>query len=158
EFERAVVERSKTLDLNELRKDDPDRWHHFDTYRIVLDAAWSNDGTISPDEGRLLGVLRAHLSISREEHWLISALLKRFPKEGCALHIADEVNEGRKELQRQGVLWQYRDEDNQNVDVIPTEVAETVRRDYAAQELQTVNFRRLISHDGILLTNLRDAL
>jgi hypothetical protein len=158
EFEAGVVERSRSLDLTELRKDDPDRWHHFDTYRIVLEAAWTNDGTISPDEARLLGVLRNHLTISREEHWLLSALLKRFPKEGCALHTADEVNEARKELQRQGVLWQYRDEDNQNIDVIPSEVAQTVRCDYAAQELQAVNFRRLLSHDGVLMTDLRDAL
>ncbi len=158
EFEADVVERSKSLDFTELRKSDPDRWHHFDTYRIVLEAAWSNDGMISPDEARLLGVLRSHLSISREEHWLISALLKRFPKEGCALHTADEVNDARKELQRQGVLWQFRDENNQNVDVIPVEVAETVRRDYASQELQSVNFRRVLSHDGILLTDLRSTL
>jgi hypothetical protein len=68
EFERAVVARSTSLDLTELRKDDPDRWHHFDTYRIVLEAAWSNDGLISPDEARLLAVLRAHLSITPVEH------------------------------------------------------------------------------------------
>ncbi|WP_439623372.1 SAP domain-containing protein [Gemmata sp.] len=158
EFEAGIVERSKSLDLTDLRKSDPDRWHHFDTYRIVLEAAWSNDGMISPDEARLLAVLRTHLSISREEHWLISGLLKRFPKEGCALHTPDEVNDARKELQRQGVLWQYRDENNQNVDVIPAEVAETVRRDHAGQELQRVNFRRVLSHDGILLTDLRAAL
>jgi hypothetical protein len=158
EFEADVVKRSKTLDFTELRKSDPDRWHHFDTYRIVLEAAWSNDGMISPDEARLLGVLRSHLNIFREEHWLISALLKRFPKEGCALHTADEVNDARKELQRQGVLWQFRDENNQNVDVIPVEVAETVRQDYAGQELQCVNFRRVLSHDGILMTDLRGSL
>jgi hypothetical protein len=140
EFEAAVVEASKALDLTELRRDDPDRWHHFDTYRIVLEAAWSNDGQISPDEARLLGVLRIHLSISQAEHWRISALLKRFPKDGCALHTADEVNDARKDLQRQGVLWQFRDEDNRNVDVIPAEVAEVVRREHAGHELQSVNF------------------
>jgi hypothetical protein len=158
EYEQGVVERSKSLDLTEMRKGDPDRWHHFDTYRIVLEAAWGHDATVSPDEARLLGVLRQHLSISREEHWLLSALIRRFPREGCALHTADEVNEARKELQRQGVLWQYRDEDNQNIDVIPVEVAEVVRRDYAGQELQSVNFRRLLSHDGVLLADLREAL
>jgi hypothetical protein len=157
-FEQSLVERAKSLDLTELRKDDPDRWHHFDTYRIVLEAAWSDDRTISPDEARLLGALRRHLSISREEHWLLNALIKRFPKDGCGLHSADEVNDARKELQRQGVLWQYRDDDNQNVDVIPAEIAETLRREYAGKELQSVNFRRLLSHDGVLLADLRDAL
>lgn len=157
-FERAVVDRARSLDLTELRKDDPDRWHHFDTYRIVLEAAWGNDGTVSPDEARLLGVLRNHLCISPVEHWLLSALLKRFPKAGGALHTPDEVNDARKDLQRQGVLWQYRDEDDRNVDVIPAEVAAVVRRDHAGQELQRVNFRRLLAHDGVLVTDLRAAL
>src|SRR5262249_28777340 len=158
ELETGLVERSKALDLTEMRKGDPDRWHHYDTYRIVLDAAWTNDDQISPDEARLLAVLRTHLSISLEEHWLISALLKRFPKAGCALHTPDEVNEARKELQRQGVVWNYRDEDNQNIDVIPAEVATVVRQEWASQELQAVNYRRLMSHDAILLTDLRDVL
>ena len=34
-------------------------------------------------------VLRDHLGISMEEHWLIGALLGRFPKAGCAPHTAD---------------------------------------------------------------------
>ena len=51
------------------------------------------------------------------------------------LQTADEVNEARKDLQRQGILRQYRDEDNQNLDVIPGEVAETLRREYVGHEL-----------------------
>jgi hypothetical protein len=47
---------------------------------------------------------------------------------------------------------------NQNVDVIPAEVAEVLRRDYAGQELQVVNFRRLLSLDAVLLADLREAL
>ncbi|MBM3983097.1 MAG: hypothetical protein FJ304_23060 [Planctomycetes bacterium] len=80
EFEAAVVERARSLDFTALRKDDPDRWHHFDTYRSVLEAAWGDDGQVSPDEARLLGVLRTHLGISRVEHGRIGALLKRFPR------------------------------------------------------------------------------
>lgn len=158
EFEKALVKRSKSLDLTELRKSDPDRWHHLDTYRIVLEAAWNNDGLISPDEARLLGVLRGHLGISQEEHWLISALLRRFPKEKCVLYTPDEVNDARKELQRQGLVWNFKDDDDQNVDVIPAEVADVIRREYAGQELQAVNYRRLMSHDAILLAELRDIL
>src|SRR5262249_22743261 len=89
EFEKELVKRAKGLDLAELKKRDADRWHHFDTYRIVLEAAWAND-SISIDEANLLRVLRTHLSISQEEHWLISALIRRFPKEKCAHHSPDE--------------------------------------------------------------------
>jgi hypothetical protein len=158
EFEKDLVKRSKTLDFDELKKQDPDQWHHLDTYRIVLEAAWSNDDLISPDEARLLAVLRSHLGISMEEHWLISALLKRFPKEKCVLHTPDEINEARKELQREGLLWGYRDENNRNIDVIPAGIAAVIRREFAGQELQRTNYRRLMNHDGIMLNDLRGVL
>lgn len=158
EFEKGLVKRSKSLDLSELKRQDPDRWHHYDTYRIVLEAAWSSDNTISADEARLLGVLRAHLEISLEEHWLISALLKRFPKEKCALHTPDEINESRKEMQREGILWNYRDEDSRNIDVIPAEIAGVIRRGFAGQELQRTNYRRLLHHDSIMLADVRGIL
>ncbi|QEL15469.1 SAP domain-containing protein [Limnoglobus roseus] len=155
EFEKLLVKRAKALDLADLKKADPDWWHCLDTYQVVLDAAWGNDGTISPDEARLLGVLRAHFGISMEDHWTIGALLKRFPKAKCVLHSPDEINEARKELQRLGLLWNYKNDDDQNIDVIPAEIAAVIRREYAGQELQTVNFRRLASHDAILASELR---
>src|SRR4051812_37854203 len=40
ELETSLLKRAKSLDLTELRKDDPDRWHQFGTYRIVLEAPW----------------------------------------------------------------------------------------------------------------------
>jgi hypothetical protein len=158
EFEKVLVKESKTLDLSELRKADPDRWHQLDTYRIVLEAAWSHDGTVSPDEARLLAVLRTHLGVTPREHWLIGALLKRFPKDKCVLHTADDINEARKELQRQGLLWNYKDDADQNADVIPAEIAAVIRRDHVGLELQDVNFRRLASHDALLVPDLRAAL
>ncbi|MBX9583787.1 MAG: SAP domain-containing protein [Gemmataceae bacterium] len=157
EFEKSLVARAAGFDLAGLRRNDPDRWHRLDTYRIVLDAAWCNDGQISPDEARLLAVLRGHLGITTEEHWVISAVIGRFPKTGGALHTADEVNDARKELQRQGVVWYYRDENDQNNDVIPADIAPACR-EWAGQELQPVNYRRLLSHDAFLLPDLRAVL
>jgi len=158
EFEKELVKRSKSLDLNELKKADPDRWHHFDTYRIVLEAAWTNNGSVSLDEARLLSVLRTHLVISLEEHWLISALIKRFPKDKGVSHTPDELNDARKELQRAGILWNYRDETNRNIDVIPGEIAAIIRKEVIGLELQRTNLRRLLNHDGLMLSTLRDAL
>lgn len=158
EFEKDLVKRAKALDWEELKKRDPDRWHHLDTYRIVLDAAWSNDGVISPDEARLLAVLRNHLNISLDEHWLISAVLKRFPKDKRAEHNPDEIDEARKQLQRDGLVWSYCDENDRKIDAIPAEIAVVVRFHYAGQELQCTNFRRLLHHDGIMLSDLRNVL
>lgn len=155
EYEKMIVKRAKSLDLNELKKSDFLRWHCLDTYRVVLEAASNNDGVSSQDELRLPRVLRNHFEISSEDHWTIGAFLKRFPKAKCALHNPDEINEARKKLQRHGLLWNYKNESNQNIDVIPSEIADIIRRDYAEQELQTVNYRRLASHDSILLSELK---
>jgi hypothetical protein len=113
---------------------------------------------VSADEARLLGVLRVHLKISQEEHWLLSALIKRFPKEKGAPHTLDEVNEARKELQRAGLVWSYRDETNRNVDCIPAEIAAVLRKAVIGRELQATNYRRLLSHDALTLADLRDVL
>src|SRR5262249_8537927 len=63
-----------------------------------------------------------------------------------------------KELQREGLLWSYRDENNRNIDVIPAEVAAVVRKEFSGQELQRTNYRRLMSHDGITVADLRAVL
>src|SRR6185295_8443033 len=67
EFEKDLVKSSKAMSLDGMKKSDPDRWHALDTYRIVLNAAWRNDGLLSPDEADLLATLRDHLNITREE-------------------------------------------------------------------------------------------
>jgi len=157
EFEKDLLKKAKNLDWDELKKNDADRWHHLDTYKIVLVAAWGNDNVISPDESRLLAVLRNHLDISLEEHWMISAALKKFPKEKRVEHNLDEIDEARKQMQRDGLLWSYCDENDRKVDSIPIEIAEVLRRD-AGQELQRTNYRRLLQQDSVMLTDLKNVL
>lgn len=158
EYEKELVAQAKTLDFFDEQKHDQKRWHHYDTYRIVLEAAWKNKDDVSLDEARLLRVLRAHLNISREEHWLIGAHIKRFPKQKRALHTRDEIDDARKELQREAILWNYTDENNQRIDVIPYEIAQILREEEAGLELQRTNYRRILQHDSIRLTDLRDIL
>jgi hypothetical protein len=157
DFEKDLLKRSRSFGLDELKKVDPERWHSLDTYRIVLNAAWGNDDSISADEAELLAVLREHLNITREEHWLIGATLRRFPKVKCVLHTGPEINETRKDLQKQALLWTYKDADDQTIDLIPAEIAEVLRT-HSGQELQVVNYERLVSHDAILIGDLREVL
>src|SRR6185437_9511962 len=56
------------------------------------------------------------------------------------------------------LLWSYRDENNRTIDIIPFEIARVVRRDFAGQELQRTNYRRLLHQDGITLSDLRSIL
>lgn len=158
QYEKDLVTRAQTLDFFDRKQHDAQRWHHYDTYRIVLEAAWRNEDDVSRDEASLLRVLRDHLSISREEHWLIGAHLKRFPKAGCALHTADDIHDARKELQRDSILWSYRDENSRNMDVIPGEVVSVLREDVLGLELQETNYRRILQHDSIRLSDLRRIL
>ena len=157
QFEKLIVEKAETFKLEDLKKSDPERWHQIDTYKIVLEAAFLDDNQISNDEARLLGVLRNHLEISWEDHWALSATLKRFPKTGCVLHTPDEINDIRKEMQRQGILWSYRDENNKNLDIFPQEIALALR-EMAGIELQMTNYRRLLSHDSVRVGDLREFL
>ncbi|MCH7988555.1 MAG: hypothetical protein IID46_05300 [Planctomycetes bacterium] len=159
EYEKQLIKKAKSIDLFDTKKHDPKRAHNYDTYRIVLDAAWRNNDDISLDEAQLLRVLRKRLDISFEEHRLMSAHLKRFPKANCELHTRDEIHDARKELQREGFLWSYRDDNSGNIDIIPLEVAEILRsKDVLLVELQKTNYRRLLQHDYITMTNLREIL
>jgi hypothetical protein len=128
------------------KKHDPARAKSCETYRIVLEAAWRNDSDVSVDEANLLRVLRERLGISSEDHRLISASIKRFPKKNCSVHSIDEIHDARKELQRDGLLWSYRDENTKNIDVIPAEIA-GILREKLNVELQKVNFDRLLQHN-----------
>jgi len=157
-YEKQIVKDGKNGSLFDPKQHDQMRWHHYDTYRIVLEAAWRNDDDISSDEASLLLALREHLNISLEEHWQIGAFVKRFPKVKCEVHTADEIHDARKELQRDGILWSYRDENNRNIDVLPFEIVNVIRQHDVQLELQRTNYRRLLQHDSIRLGDLRGIL
>jgi len=158
EYERELIEAASAIDLFDAGCHDPQRAQNCETYRVVLDAAWRNNDDISLDEAELLRVLRERLDISGEDHRLISTHINRFPKTDCALHTRDEIHAARKELQRAGLLWSYRDETAGNIDVIPLEVADVLRRDVHNIQLQQTNKRRLLQHDCIVLSELRTVL
>lgn len=156
-YEKELVKRSKNLDMFDPKKHDAARIRSCDTYKIVLEAAWRSEDDISIDEANLLRVLKIRLGISSEDHRLISAAIKKFPKDRCAIHALDEIHDARKELQREGLLWSYRDENNNSIDIIPAEIAEALRTELEI-ELQGVNFSRLLQHDFSTVSDLRDIL
>lgn len=158
EYEKNLVKQSKKLDFFDPKAHDAMRCHNYDTYRIVLDAAWRSEDDVSQDEAQLLKVLRGRLHISREEHRLIGCFIKRFPKNNCHLHTHDEIHDARKELQRESILWSYRDENNKNIDIIPREIVEVLRNRVADLELQRTNYRRILQNDSIRVSDLKEIL
>ena len=158
EYEKEIVKRAKSLDYFDKKKHDETRWHHYDTYRIVLEAAWRNRDDISADEANLLSVLRDQLNISMDEHWAIGAHLGRFPKAKCSLHTPEEIHEARKHLQKNSLLWSFRDDSDRRIDIVPYEVVQVLATYVARQELQRTNYHRLLQNDSIKLPDLRDVL
>lgn len=158
EYEQTLVDSSAEILAIDANTNDSQRAHNIDTYRIVLEAAWRNNDDISLDEAELLRVLRDRLDVSSEDHRQISASIERFPKTDCALHSRDEIHDARKELQRDGILWSYRDENSKSIDVIPAEIADVLRNQIADVSLQRTNYRRLLQHDCVTLPELRDVL
>ena len=132
--------------------------HHYETYRIILDAAWKHKNDVSVDEANLLRVLREHLHLSQEDHWMISVLLKRFPKQDCQLHTRDEIHDARKALQRDTLLWSYRNEQGETIDIIPTELVSVLRQHVVSMELQRINYERMLQHNEITLPDLKQIL
>lgn len=156
-YEKDLVKLSRDLDFFDEKKHDAARARSCDIYKTVLEAAWRNNDDISVDEANLLRVLRDRLGISSEDHRMISAFIKKFPKNKCEIHTVDEIHDARKELQRNGLLWSYRDENNNSIDVIPREIAEALRKDLQI-ELQSVNYGRLLQHDFFTVSDLREIL
>jgi len=133
--EQNILDRSNELDLEQLACGDKGTPRHRDleTYNFVLGVAWDQADSVSPDEANLLNKLRRHLKVNEFEHRVLEAKLRRFPKTGNELHTRAEINAARRGLQQEGLLFAIRQEDGQDYDVIPTELANEIR---AALEIE----------------------
>lgn len=128
-LEQSILDRSNELDLEQLACGDKGTPRHRDleTYNFILGVAWDQADSVSPDEANLLGKLRRHLKVNEFEHRVLEAKLRRFPKTGNELHTRAEINTARRTLQQEGLLFCIRQEDGQDYDVIPAELAAEIR-------------------------------
>ncbi len=129
-FEQMVVDRSNEIELTELgcESNDSPRFQNLKLYEFVLEVAWQNNDDKSPDEVNLLRKLRERLSITESDHRLMEAKLGKYPKLENMLHVRDEIDEARRYLQGLGLLFEIRRDDEVDVDLIPEEIAETLRK------------------------------
>ena len=123
-FEQSIVNRSN----EDLLKKTPERSQDLELFRFVLETAWEHNQSISPDENNLIEKLRARLRITVTELQLIEAKLGKFPKLGNDIHTRGDIEEARRVMQAKGLLFAVRDSDNTDYDVIPEEVANSIRR------------------------------
>ena len=146
-FEQSVVNRSNEIDLVDLactNRASP-RYQSLELYNFVLNVAWENENTKSPDEVNLLRKLRDRLRITESDHRLMEAKLGNYPKPLNELHSRTEINDVRKYLQGMGLLFAIRHDDDVDLDIIPEELAVGIRH-ILGLELRTDSYSALMTY------------
>lgn len=123
DFESKIINRSN----EDLLKKIPEKSNKLDLFKFVLETAWENNNSISADEKNLIEKMRARLKITETEYQLLEAKLGKFPKPGNELHTRGDIEEVRRILQANGLIFAIRDNDRTDFDVIPEEIAYAIR-------------------------------
>ncbi len=139
-FEQQIIKKSNEFVISKKhpRKDD------LELFSFVLGTAWENEDQISKDEKNLIVKIQKRLGISEDEYMILESQLGNFPKTKNILHNNEEIEEVKRELQRMGLLFKVRNDDGMNFDVIPQEVANTLRDIYQI-EVKKSGYSKLLS-------------
>jgi hypothetical protein len=119
------------------------RFQQLDLFKFILEKAWSHNQSISVDEKNLILSIQEKIGISDKEYMIIEAILNRFPKEKKELHSIEELDRVRRELSSRGLLFEIRDADGSDYDIIPEEIAKSLRSIWKI-ELRTENYLELL--------------
>lgn len=136
QYEQDIVNLANEYSLDEEIKD-------VDFYRYVVSAAWDNNDDVSVDEQNLINKIRARLNISDKHHQIFEAQIGRFPKISNVVHTRKEIEDARRLLQSRGLIIPFRDSNNVDYDVIPEEIAESIRVLYNI-DIKTSSFYTLL--------------
>ncbi len=144
----AVIEYEQTIINNS--NDSPTsiiigKEKNYEFFRYVLEAAWEHNDNISSDEKNLLDKIREKLSISGEEHHVLEASIGKFPLPNNKLHTRDQIEQVRRKLQSLGMLFTVRDNDRNDYDIIPEEIAE-VLKSILNIEMKEFGYKELINY------------
>lgn len=137
-YEQAIIDESNNFDEKSMSKD-------FSLLRFVLNAAWEHEDSISVDEKNLIDKIRKHLNITIREQNMLEAKAGRFPTPGNVLHTRSEIDLARKTLQSAGLLFCVKNSDNVPCDIIPEEIAESLRKYYGI-EIRNYGYKQLIQY------------
>ncbi|MBI1176908.1 hypothetical protein GC207_05660 [bacterium] len=138
-WEQSIVDRSN----EDIFRKGGTRGRNAEMLTFVLETAWQNNNEISPDETNLVEKLRERLKISDREYRIIEAKIGKFPKPGNQLHTRGEIEETRRFLQGKGIIFPIRDSDGTDFDLIPEEIAATLRK-VVGQETKRHGYRELL--------------
>lgn len=143
-WEQAIVDQSN----EDLFKRNGEQSKNMDFLKFVLETAWQNNNDISPDETNLINKIRARLRITDREFCIIESKIAKFPKPGNQVHARGEIDEVRQLLQSKGLLFSIRDGEGEDFDVIPDELAKSLRGVFEI-EIRNHGYRKLLDHKCI---------
>jgi len=151
ELDQAVIDLEQDIinvSNEELEYKSKDKNRNMELFRYVLEAAWDRNDDISPDEKNLIEKLKTRLKVTDREYQILEAKLGRFPKDQNEIHLRDEIKRCRIELQNMGLLLCFRSPDKADYDVIPEEIAKTLRSIWGI-ELKDHGYRALVGHKAV---------
>ncbi|MEX1308530.1 MAG: hypothetical protein AB1Z19_08380 [Eubacteriales bacterium] len=101
---------------------------NYELFQFILETAWENNNDISPDEKNLIEKIRRRLSITDYEYQIIEASINKYPKINNEVHTRKTIGSVRLYLQKLGLIISIRDSSGTDYDVLPTEIAHTIRK------------------------------
>ena len=143
-WEQAIIDRSN----EDLIQQGGEKGKYLELFQFVLEEAWEREGEITPNEKNLIEKIRKRFKITEVEYRIIEAKLGRFPKGENQLHTHDEIERVRRFLQSSGILFSIRDQDRTSFDVIPSEVADTIRK-ILGVEIRNYGYTELLKHKHV---------
>ncbi len=144
DLEQEVVNASN----EELQYRSKEKNQKIELFSYVLETAWERNKDISPDEKNLIEKLKTKLQITDREYQILEAKLGQFPKDRNEIHLRDEIKKCRLELQNCGLLLCFRSPDKADYDVLPEEIAKTLRAIWGV-ELKTHGYWALVNHKAV---------
>ena len=151
ELDQSVIDLEQeivNISNEELQYNSKEKNRNIELFSYVLEVAWDRNNDISPDEKNLIEKLKTRLRITDREYQILEAKLGRFPKNRNEIHIRDEIKKCRLELQGCGLLLCFRDTDKIDYDVIPDEIAKTLRTIWGV-ELKTHSYQALVGYKAV---------
>ena len=139
EIEQNIVNDSNEIILAKSNE----KSANLDLFRFVLECAWENNDDISTDEKNLIEKIKNKVGITDYEYRVIESRLGKFPSEENKLHTKNEIEEVRRVLQEQGLLFTIRDSEKVDYDIIPDELAQVLRECFDI-ELRWHGYKELI--------------
>lgn len=141
EFEQSIIDRSN-LDL--FQKNNP-RCKDLELFHFLVETAWESNDSLSVDERHLIEKVRIRMRVTETEFGIIEAKLGRYPNTGNTIHSRSDIEDTRRALQSAGLLFSIRNEDGTDFDLIPEEIAKTIRK-VLQIEIKRHGYKELLSH------------